>query len=159
MSHAGRPVCWATSCTATVIDLATRMVVGWQLAAHMRTSLVIDALAMAITHGHVGPGAIFHSDRGAPNILLPRSPASAPVIVVKGKTHAEAMRCLRRRLTDHVWRSMITDERSQAAGPGGHSGATLTSSAADLIPTANPSEKSLPGPTTNKPTTPPEPPA
>ena len=50
---------------ATVIDLATRMVVGWQLADHMRTSLIIDALAMAIDAGHVGPDAIFHSDRGA----------------------------------------------------------------------------------------------
>jgi putative transposase len=50
---------------ATVIDLATRMVTGWQLASHMRTSLVTDALAMAVTHGHVAPGAIFHSDRGA----------------------------------------------------------------------------------------------
>jgi putative transposase len=50
---------------ATVIDLATRMVVGWQLADHMRTSLVVDALQMAIAHGHVEPGAIFHSDRGA----------------------------------------------------------------------------------------------
>ncbi len=49
---------------ATVIDLATRMVTGWQLAAHMRTSLVTDALEMAITHGHVAPGAVFHSDRG-----------------------------------------------------------------------------------------------
>ncbi len=49
---------------ATVIDLATRMVTGWQLASHMRTSLVTDALAMAITHGHVQPGAVFHSDRG-----------------------------------------------------------------------------------------------
>jgi hypothetical protein len=48
-----------------VIDLATRMVVGWQLAEHMRTSLVVDALQMAITQGHVQPGAIFHSDRGA----------------------------------------------------------------------------------------------
>jgi transposase InsO family protein len=48
-----------------VIDLATRMVTGWQLAGHMRTSLVTDALAMAITHGHVVPGAIFHSDKGA----------------------------------------------------------------------------------------------
>lgn len=51
-------------CLATVIDLATRMVTGWQLADHMRTSLVTDALAMAITHGHVQSGAIFHSDRG-----------------------------------------------------------------------------------------------
>jgi putative transposase len=49
---------------ATVIDLATRMVVGWQLATHMRTSLVTDALAMAIDGGHVAPDAIFHSDRG-----------------------------------------------------------------------------------------------
>lgn len=47
---------------ATVIDLATRMVVGWQLADHMRTSLITDALGMAITHGHVSPGAVFHSD-------------------------------------------------------------------------------------------------
>jgi putative transposase len=50
---------------ATVLDLATRMVTGWQLATHMRTSLVTDALAMAISHGHVRPGAIFHSDKGA----------------------------------------------------------------------------------------------
>ena len=50
---------------ATVIDLATRMVVGWQLADHMRTSLVVDALDMAVVHGHVRPGAVFHSDRGA----------------------------------------------------------------------------------------------
>jgi putative transposase len=50
---------------ATVIDLATRMVTGWQLASHMRTSLVTDALQMAVTHGHVTPGAVFHSDRGA----------------------------------------------------------------------------------------------
>jgi putative transposase len=34
---------------APVIDLATRMVTGWQLAGHMRTSLVIDALPMAIS--------------------------------------------------------------------------------------------------------------
>jgi transposase InsO family protein len=48
---------------ATVIDLATRMVVGWQLAEHMRTSLVVDALAMALDAGHVNAEAIFHSDR------------------------------------------------------------------------------------------------
>src|SRR5215212_2202353 len=44
--------------------LATRMVVGWQLAAHMRTSLVTDALQMAVDGGHIAPDAIFHSDRG-----------------------------------------------------------------------------------------------
>ena len=49
---------------ATVIDLATRMVVGWQTAAHMRTSLVTDALQMGIDARLVEPGAIFHADRG-----------------------------------------------------------------------------------------------
>jgi len=49
---------------AVVIDLATRMVVGWQITDHMRTSLVIDALKMARDHGHVADDAIFHSDRG-----------------------------------------------------------------------------------------------
>ena len=49
---------------ATVLDLATRMVVGWQMATHMRTSLVVDALQMAIDGGHLRPDAIFHSDRG-----------------------------------------------------------------------------------------------
>jgi putative transposase len=49
---------------ATVIDLATRMVVGWQTAEHLRTSLVIDALTMAREHGHVRRDAVFHSDRG-----------------------------------------------------------------------------------------------
>lgn len=49
---------------ATVLDLATRMVVGWQMATHMRTSLIVDALQMALDGGHVRPDAIFHSDRG-----------------------------------------------------------------------------------------------
>ena len=48
-----------------MIDLATRMVVGWQLATHMRTSLITDALQMASDSGHVQAGAVFHSDRGA----------------------------------------------------------------------------------------------
>jgi putative transposase len=36
---------------ATAPGLATRMVTGWQLATHMRASLVTGALAMAISHG------------------------------------------------------------------------------------------------------------
>jgi transposase InsO family protein len=49
---------------ATVLDLATRMVVGWQLATHLRTSLVVEALQMALDARLVRPDAIFHSDRG-----------------------------------------------------------------------------------------------
>ena len=50
---------------ATVIDLTTRMVVGWATAKHMRTSLIIDALKVAYQGGYVAEGAIAHSDRGS----------------------------------------------------------------------------------------------
>jgi transposase len=68
--------------------------------------------------------------------------------IAAGKTHNEAMRCLKRRLADHVWRIMIADERQATgkASPGGHSGAALTSSATGATPTASSSDKSLPGP-------------
>jgi transposase InsO family protein len=49
---------------ATVIDLASRRVVGWSMADHMRTELVADALHMAIAARRPAPGLIFHSDRG-----------------------------------------------------------------------------------------------
>jgi len=50
---------------ATVIDLASRRVVGWAMAEHMRAELVCDALRMAIDARLPAPGAIFHSDRGS----------------------------------------------------------------------------------------------
>jgi putative transposase len=49
---------------ATVIDLASRRVVGWALADHMRSELVEDALSMAFAHRAPEKGVIFHSDRG-----------------------------------------------------------------------------------------------
>jgi len=49
---------------ATVIDLASRKVVGWALADHMRTELVEDALTSAFRTRTPGRGLIFHSDRG-----------------------------------------------------------------------------------------------
>ncbi len=50
---------------ATVIDLHSRRLVGWALADHMRTDLVVDALhAARRTRGSL-TGAVFHSDHGA----------------------------------------------------------------------------------------------
>jgi putative transposase len=49
---------------ARVIDLASRKVVGWALADHMRTELVEDALTMAFMNRRPDDGVIFHSDRG-----------------------------------------------------------------------------------------------
>jgi transposase InsO family protein len=52
---------------AFIIDVFSRMIVGWQLATHMRTTLVLDALRMAL--GTREPGADFrlvaHTDAGS----------------------------------------------------------------------------------------------
>ena len=69
--------------------------------------------------------------------------------VAGGKTPREAMRSLKRRLSDIVYHQMILDARTKKAGPGGHVGAATGSSAAGLHPAAGTSEKSLPGPTSD----------
>jgi hypothetical protein len=49
---------------ATVIDIASRRVVGFAMADHLRTELVADALANAVAARDPGSGVIFHSDKG-----------------------------------------------------------------------------------------------
>jgi len=49
---------------ATVIDIASRRVVGYAMADHLRTELIADALANAVAARDPEPGVIFHSDRG-----------------------------------------------------------------------------------------------
>ena len=50
---------------ATVIDLCTRMVVGWCISDRMTADIVVEALERARLAGYVAEGAIFHSDRGS----------------------------------------------------------------------------------------------
>ncbi|GIJ28990.1 hypothetical protein Vqi01_41520 [Micromonospora qiuiae] len=63
-----------------------------------------------------------------------------------GKTSMEAMRALKRRLSDIVYRCMINDAVATAAGPGGYRGTPTGFSVTDPHPQAGSSEKSLPGP-------------
>ncbi|GES27515.1 IS3 family transposase [Streptomyces angustmyceticus] len=49
---------------ATVIDIASRRVVGWATADHLRTDLVADALRSACQQRRPAHPVIFHSDRG-----------------------------------------------------------------------------------------------
>jgi transposase len=68
-----------------------------------------------------------------------------------GKTRMEAMRCLKRRISDALYRQLLADARAAAGkpsgtGPGGHCGATLKSSAVDLPPHIDTSDQPLPGP-------------
>ena len=61
-THAG----WVYA--AFIIDVFSRMVVGWQISKSLRSDLAIDALEMAVwnrtRHGQVLDGLIHHSDRG-----------------------------------------------------------------------------------------------
>jgi putative transposase len=52
---------------AFVIDVYSRRIVGWQLAAHMRTDLVLDALRMALSRRQPGADVtlVHHSDAGS----------------------------------------------------------------------------------------------
>jgi transposase InsO family protein len=49
---------------ATVIDIASRRIVGFAMAEHLRTELACDALTNAIAARDPAPGVIFHADRG-----------------------------------------------------------------------------------------------
>ena len=73
--------------------------------------------------------------------------------LAEGKPPLEALRALKRRLSDVVYRQMLADAKRYETGPGGHAGATLQSSAADPIPMIDTSDKSLPGPARAQPKT------
>ena len=78
--------------------------------------------------------------------------------VAAGKTRMEALRALKRRLSDVLYRRLVADARPRdldaksrgliddGTGPGGHCGATQESSAADLPPHVDTSDQPLPGP-------------
>ena len=71
----------------------------------------------------------------------------------ENKKPLEAMRCLKRRISDAIYRQLLADAQRTAgdelgAGPGGHCGATQESSAVDLPPHIDTSDQPLPGPAT-----------
>src|SRR4051812_44706035 len=63
-----------------------------------------------------------------------------------GKKPMEALRCLKRRISDAVYRQLLADAQRLGAGPGGHCGASQESSAVDLPPHVDTSDQPLPDP-------------
>jgi transposase InsO family protein len=72
---AGLDEVWLTDITAVptdegfvylagVMDLCSRRIIGWSMAAHMGVELVRDALNMALAARRPGAGLLHHSDRG-----------------------------------------------------------------------------------------------
>ena len=68
----------------------------------------------------------------------------------EGKKPLEALRCLKRRISDAIYRQLVADAAASAtevnAGPGGHCGASHVSSAAGSHPHTGTSDQPLPGP-------------
>ncbi len=72
-----------------------------------------------------------------------------------GKSSNEAMRCLKRRLSDAVYRVMVDDlAKTLRTDPGGQPGNDSVSSATGSQPNAGSSDKPLPGPVEQQPRTP-----
>src|SRR4051794_30255810 len=67
----------------------------------------------------------------------------------EGKKPLEAIRCLKRRISDAIYRHPLDDAQTAVGrGPGGHCGASQESSAVDLPPHIDSSDQPLPGPAT-----------
>jgi len=62
------------ACTAFVTDAFSRMITGWKVAGHMRTSLALDAPEMAVSArlraGQQVTGVIHHGDRGGQYLAI-----------------------------------------------------------------------------------------
>lgn len=73
---------------AVVIDVWSRRVVGWSMADHLRTELILDALDMAIARRRPGEGLIHHSDRGTQytSIAFGRRCREAGIAISMGST-------------------------------------------------------------------------
>ena len=55
---------------AAVQDAYSRRIVGWSMADHMRSELIVDALQMAVARRRPAPGLIHHSDQGSQYVSL-----------------------------------------------------------------------------------------
>jgi len=121
-----------------VIDVFSRRVVGWRLASHMRTDLVLDALRMAL--GLRSPGAdvalVHHSDRGSQytSAEFTRALEDADVLGSLGSTGDAYDNALAESFVDSFKTELIADRVWRSAGQaepaiaGGSPGSTTTGS-------------------------------
>ena len=132
---------------AFVLDAYSRMIVGWQLASHMRTDLVLDALRMAL--GQRGPGAdvelIHHSDRGSQytSIDYTQTLADHRLLASVGSVGDAYDNALAESfvdsfktelITDRVWRSRTQLELAVVEYVGWYNAARLHASLGDIPP-------------------------
>ena len=81
---------------AFILDCYSRMIIGWQLATHLRSELVLDALEMANGLRRPDAGLIAHSDRGSQYTSLRYTDrldelGAAPSVGSRGDAYDNAM--------------------------------------------------------------------
>jgi putative transposase len=133
---------------AFVLDAFSRMIVGWQLAGHIRPDLVLDALRMAL--GQRGPGAdvelIHHSDRGSQytSIDYTQTLDDHGVLASVGSVGDAYDNALAESfldsfktelIADRVWRSRLQLELAVVEYVGWYNAARLHESLGDIPPT------------------------
>lgn len=105
---------------AFVLDAATREIVGWQVANHLRASLARDALDMALSarlrSGQDASGLIHHSDRGVQyrSVAYGQSLADSKVVASvgsRGDSYDNAMA----EALNSVFKAELIDRRAWAA--------------------------------------------
>jgi putative transposase len=141
---------------AFVLDAFSRMIVGWQLASHIRTDLVLDALRMAL--GGRGPGAdvelIHHSDRGSQytSIDYTQTLADHRVLASVGSVGDAYDNALAESfvdsfktelIADRVWRSRSQLELAVVEYIGWYNGARLHESLGDIPPVEHEQQHAL----------------
>jgi len=132
---------------AFVIDAYSRRIVGWQLASHVRTTLVLDALRMALHQR--GPGAdvelVHHSDRGSQHTSIDRTQTLADQGVLAsvgsvGDAYDNALAesfvdsFKTELICDRVWRSRSQLELAVVEYLGWFNGARIHQALGDLPP-------------------------
>jgi putative transposase len=130
-----------------VLDVYSRMIVGWQFAAHMRTSLVGDALDMAVSARRPDEDGllIHHSDRGSQytsadftdalddhGILASLGSVGDAYDNAMAESFVDTFKT--ELVADRVWRSRSQLELAIVAWVGWYNGARLHSSLGDVPP-------------------------
>jgi len=132
---------------AFVIDVYSRRVVGWQLASHMRASLVCDALRMAVSTRARGADValVHHSDRGSQYTSIEFGQVLDDHDVLQsvgsvGDAYDNAMAesfvdtIKTELIADRVWRTRVQLELGVVEYLGWFNGARLHESLGDLSP-------------------------
>jgi putative transposase len=106
---------------AVILDAFSRRVVGWSMAEHLRTELVLDALDMAISQRQPAPGLVCHSDHGCQGGFkqssqhLDSEGLRWEPVGVDGLIGRCVLQCVH--LVDHRWHAASIDSGSGRRSP------------------------------------------